>query len=65
MIFFFNLEFAFNFPDMALNDVLVRSKNKIVLVDCVQKNVRIELLELKRVLSGSTGQPACHAETWR
>lgn len=50
---------------MALNDVLVRSKNKIVLVDCVQKNVRIELLELKRVLSGSTGQPACHAETWR
>ena len=50
---------------MALNDVLVRSKNKIVLVDCVQKNVRIELLELKRVLRGSAGQPACHAETWR
>ena len=57
------LDFAFNFPDVALNDVLLRSKNTIVLVDCVQKNVRIELLELKRVLRGSAEKPVCHAET--
>lgn len=50
---------------MALNYVLVKSKNEIFLVDCVQKNVRIEVLELEGDLRGSAGQPARHAETRR
>ena len=50
---------------MALNYVLVKSKNKIFLFDCVQKDVRIEVLELEGDLRGSPGWPACHAETRR